>query len=169
MKSRFHQLIHDLILHGPILEDPDTNPFSTKHKDLSRRGLRHQPKKRITCDNRDAPMTRDSISTSLFERDDLRSRLESDYLDLVRRRLPERASAEGWPIRFDHCFMRIALDHAFGGCWYDFVDRSRGPAYRSISDEALGRAIAVAQSLLREDRQYLEAMNRQSLAWRGKA
>jgi hypothetical protein len=88
---------------------------------------------------------------------------------LTRETLPAKASAAGdWPVRFDHCFMRICLDHAFGGCWYDYVDRSKGPAYRIVPEEALRQAIEVARRIKTGGRAALVPLNEQSLRWRGK-
>merc|ERR1712185_577800 len=66
-----------------------------------------------------------------------RSALEEEYLQLMKNTLPALAAKHRWPIRWDHCFMRVALDNAFGSCWYDHVDRKEGPAIRQISDAAM--------------------------------
>ena len=98
-----------------------------------------------------------------------RATLEQRYLELVRDRLPAQAAAAGdWPIRFDHCFMRVVLDHVFGQCWYDAINRKKGPAYRQMSDEQLRCAIDLAEHIERGGRATLEPMNQQSLRWRGK-
>lgn len=94
-----------------------------------------------------------------------RHALEAEWLALTRDTLPALAAARGWPVRADHCFQRILLDHAVGGRWYDHV--ARRPAYRHLADDrlaaavALGRAVAAGQA-------DLHALNRASLAWRGK-
>jgi len=99
-----------------------------------------------------------------------RDAAEREYLRLTREVLPARAAEAGdWPIRFDHCFMRVCLDHAVGGRWYDHVDRKRGPAYRVVPDDVLERATKVARQIEREGRDVLVGLNEQSLAWRGKA
>ncbi len=41
--------------------------------------------------------------------------LQARYLQLTREDLPAAALREGWPVRDDHCFMRIVLDHLFDG------------------------------------------------------
>ncbi|MEM1010981.1 MAG: hypothetical protein AAGI46_02030 [Planctomycetota bacterium] len=98
-----------------------------------------------------------------------RPALEAAWLDLTRDRLPKLAAEAGdWPIRFDHCFMRVCLDHAVGGCWYDHIDRKKGPAYRVASDEVLARAVSVARRIETGGKEALEPLNRQSLVWRGK-
>jgi hypothetical protein len=98
---------------------------------------------------------------------------EARWLALTRRALPaaaEVAAARGepWPIRLDHCFMRVAWDHACGGCWVERVPAGTGPAYRRATDPQLAAAIAAAERMLEGGRPVVEAMNRQSLAWRGK-
>ncbi|MEM8874842.1 MAG: hypothetical protein AAGD32_11365 [Planctomycetota bacterium] len=96
-----------------------------------------------------------------------RAELEATYLRLVREVLPDAAKLRDWPIRFDHCFMRIVLDHLFDGCWYDHLSREQ-PAYRQLSDDQLRTAIRLAERIRDGDDAMLAAMNKQSLRWRGK-
>ena len=86
------------------------------------------------------------------------------WLDLTRRVLPGMAADAGWPIRLDHCFMRVCLDHAYGGVWTAHIPR---PAVRNMDEVALRRAVALAEHI-RDHPQTLPALNRQSLVWRGK-
>ncbi len=72
--------------------------------------------------------------------DDDRLALEARWLHLTRVVLPALASPRGWPIRADHCFMRVLLDHAHGGRWTDHV--ARRPAYAHATTGALARAVA---------------------------
>lgn len=94
-----------------------------------------------------------------------RAALEAEWLELTRRTLPALAGERGWPVRLDHCFQRILLDHAVGGRWYDHV--ARRPAYRHLGQAALARAVALGRDLA-AGRADLTALNRQSLVWRGK-
>jgi hypothetical protein len=94
-----------------------------------------------------------------------REMVEQDWLDLTRIRLPKRAIDERWPLRLDHCFQRILLDDACGGCWYDHIVGR--PAYANAPDAVLSRAIATGKALL-AGAADLTALNAQSLAWRGK-
>ena len=94
-----------------------------------------------------------------------RSDLESRWLHLTREVLPGLAIARGWPVSADHCFQRILLDHAVGGCWYDHV--ARRPAYRHLDADALARAVALGEAAAAGIAD-LPALNAQSLAWRGK-
>ncbi len=74
------------------------------------------------------------------------------------------AAAQRWPIRLDHCFMRVCLDHAMGRRWDEVVAR---PAVRHLSGAELERAVAVAEAI-RDDPARLPALNTASLRWRGK-
>ena len=79
----------------------------------------------------------------------------------------------------DHCFGRIVLDHAVGGCWYDVLDRrsnrsghdasDRRPAFVQLDDERLGAAVALAERIAAEGDPLLRELDARSLAWRGKA
>lgn len=86
----------------------------------------------------------------------------------MREALPAAAGRRRWPIRFDHCFMRVVLDHVVGGCWYDYLDR-RSPAYRQLSDDQLRQAIGLAERIRDGNDDVLREMNAKSLRWRGKA
>lgn len=96
-----------------------------------------------------------------------RTDLQHRYLELVRVVLPERAAQDGWVLRRDHCFGRVLLDDAVGGCWYDVLDR-RHAAYRQLDDERLAHAVAQGERLLREGDALLRGLDAQSLRWRGK-
>ena len=84
------------------------------------------------------------------------------WLELMRGTLPGLADAARWPIRFDHCFMRVCLDHAIGQPWHE---RVRRPAIRNLTDEQLRAAITVADRIV-ADPSALPRLNAQSLAWR---
>ena len=77
--------------------------------------------------------------------------------------MPALAGARNWRVRADHCFQRILLDVATGGVWYAAI--AGRPAYRAASDAQLGRAVELAEAVLRGDAD-LTALNDQSLAWR---
>ena len=62
--------------------------------------------------------------------------------------------------------MRVFLDNACAGHWPDHIDKR--PAYRHATADVLMRAIALAEAVV-DDREDLEALNRRSLVWRGKA
>ncbi len=102
--------------------------------------------------------------TASHDRDELLAR----YRRLVLGDLPERARSEGWVARQDHCFGRIVLDVAVGGCWYDVLDRRRSPAFAQLDDARLQQAVDVAQRMLDEGDPLVRRLNDRSLAWRGK-
>ena len=90
--------------------------------------------------------------------------LRDRYLALTREALPKRAAEEeGWPVRFDHCFMRIALDNTVGGRWTDTV---KVPAYKHLTAEQLTQAIGHAEAMLEGGPPVARALNARSLAWR---
>ena len=91
-----------------------------------------------------------------------REQLVGHWTELMRSVLPGLAVAARWPIRFDHCFMRVCLDHAIGQPWHE---RVRRPAIRHLTDDQLRAAIAVAERIV-ADPSVLPALNAQSIAWR---
>ncbi len=95
-----------------------------------------------------------------------RAALEQRWLTLTRETMPALAAERVWPVRNDHCFQRILLDNAVGGVWYEAV--SKRPAYRHAEAAVLTRAVALGEAVLAGSAD-LVALNRQSLAWRGKS
>ena len=77
--------------------------------------------------------------------------------------MPAAAASRGWPVRLDHCFQRILLDHAAGGPWYAAVEGR--PAYRHAEPALLARAVEAGEAAL-SGAADLPAMNEASLAWR---
>ncbi|WP_179380415.1 GCN5-related N-acetyltransferase [Jannaschia marina] len=100
----------------------------------------------------------------LFAETEARRRLEERWLALTNRELPA-AARPGWPVRLNHCFQRILLDHATGGVWYDAI--AGRPAYLHASDAVLRRAIETGEAVLAGTAD-LDTLNARSLAWRGK-
>ena len=94
-----------------------------------------------------------------------RSALETRWLELTKQTLPALAVKREWPIRYDHCFQRVMLDAACGGCWYDHIPQR--PAYRCASDGILQSAVNLAESVA-SGTIDLKTLNMQSLRWRGK-
>ena len=92
-----------------------------------------------------------------------RAALEARWLQLTRETLPALASVRGWPIRADHCFQRVLLDHATGGVWYDAIPRR--PAYRHASEDVLARAVALGEAVA-AGTAPLAPLNTRSLEWR---
>ena len=96
-----------------------------------------------------------------MSRDD-RAAMVARWTELTREVLPAMAEAQRWPIRLDHCFMRVCLDAALGSPWTAIVDR---PAVRTMSDAQLAASIAVAGSIV-ADPDSLLALNEASLRGR---
>ena len=94
-----------------------------------------------------------------------RDALERRWLTLTRETMPSLAAARGWPVRSDHCFQRILLDNATSGEWYDAI--LQRPAYRHADAAVLACAIDLGEAVIAGSAD-LAALNRQSLAWRGK-
>ncbi|MGF1552781.1 MAG: hypothetical protein ACFBWO_09800 [Paracoccaceae bacterium] len=91
--------------------------------------------------------------------------LRRRWRDLVERRLPEAARERPeWPVRLDHCFARVLLDHVHDRPWREAV---RPPAWRHAEPERLARAIETGEAVL-EGRADLAALNERSLRLRGK-
>ena len=98
-----------------------------------------------------------------------RDELVARYRRLVDVELPAAARAGRWVVVADHCFGRILLDHAVGGCWYDHLDRrTRVPAHRQLSEAQLTGTVAMAERVLAEGDGLLRRLDAQSLGWRGK-
>ncbi|MEM1305845.1 MAG: hypothetical protein AAGG46_13165 [Planctomycetota bacterium] len=93
--------------------------------------------------------------------------LQERYLELTRELLPRAAERGAWRVRNDHCFMRVLLDHACGGCWYDHLDR-RLKAYKQLNTTQLRAAVTLGEQMLEQGEPLVEQHNRQSLRWRGK-
>jgi hypothetical protein len=94
-----------------------------------------------------------------------REEREHRCLALTREVMPGLAAERGWPVRADHCFQRILLDHACGTRWYDAI--AARPAYRHATDSQLDSAFALGEAVVAGEAD-LVALNRQSLAWRRK-
>jgi hypothetical protein len=94
--------------------------------------------------------------------------LRDRYLELTNRTLPELAKQRSFPVKYNHCFQRIILDHLFGGCWYEVLDRKQGPAYKQLTIEQLQQAIAIAEMMIEQPDDYIRQLNQNSLQWRGK-
>ena len=97
---------------------------------------------------------------------DCDAELRARWRDLVERRLPKAARARpDWPVRLDHCFARVLLDAACGRPWREAV---AAPAWRNMPADRLHHAVALGEAVLAGEAD-LPALNRRSLALRGKA
>ena len=84
-------------------------------------------------------------------------------LDAAVARLVARAAVEHWPIRADHCFLRIAYDNAVGAKWDTVHAR---PAYASLPLDRLAAAVDLLARIEADGRAALEPLNAASLAYR---
>ena len=91
-----------------------------------------------------------------------RAALVARWLVLVCDVLPGMAQRCRWPISADHCFMRLCFDTSVGAPWHTIVKQ---PAIRHLTNAQLEAAIAVAEGLVNAP-DTLDALNRQSIAWR---
>ena len=89
-----------------------------------------------------------------------------EYLRWTNVLLPSIAVKRGFPVIKNHCFQRIVLDNLFGGCWYDFLEEGKIPAYRQLSLEQLQAAIVIAQGLSDSPIEHIQALNAKSMQWR---
>ncbi|WP_263381865.1 hypothetical protein [Granulicella arctica] len=87
------------------------------------------------------------------------------FKELTEQTLPALARQRHWPIRLDHCFKRICLDHAFEDIWYKHLAR---PAEKHLTGEPLTRTLRCAEDLAEGDLSLLNIRNQASLRYRGK-
>lgn len=93
------------------------------------------------------------------------SALRGRWLELVRTELPEAArSRSDWPVRLDHCFARIILDHVCGRPWREVLP---SPAYKHLNADQLTLAVRTAEAI-KSGAADLTGLNRASLQARGK-
>lgn len=79
---------------------------------------------------------------------------------------PAAAKAGGYPIRLNHCFLRVVYDNLFGARWQTKLAKGK-PAIRQLTDAQLERAIEIGQAVI-DDKATCVELNRKSLDWRGK-
>ena len=92
--------------------------------------------------------------------------LKRELLDLANLDFPERARRGGYPIRLNHCFLRVVYDHLFEKKWQDVLNAKK-PAIHQLDETQLRRAIQLGHEVM-ADRESCEIMNERSLVWRGK-
>jgi len=92
--------------------------------------------------------------------------LVTHYAVLTKETMPElaRTTHRHWPVRNDHCFQRIVLDTVCGGVWYDHLAR---PAYKHLARAQAMQAVSLCTDII-DGTADLNALNKQSLVWRGK-
>ena len=92
--------------------------------------------------------------------------LITTYMNLTKEVLPSLARNDqtDWPVREDHCFQRIVLDHVCGGVLYEHLDR---PAYKNLTNAQAKTAVQLCHDIA-GGQADLKQLNKQSLIWRGK-
>ena len=73
-----------------------------------------------------------------------------------------RADSEDYPVRFDHCFRRIAYDYAVGQKWDEVIE---SPFYKNASGAQLRRAVQALETMIRQP-EKADELNEQSLSYR---
>ena len=95
-----------------------------------------------------------------------RTQLVQKIRHLAEQTLPALARYDDrYPVRFDHCFKRIAFDRAVGARWDAAVER---PFYRHATDQQLRRAVRVLRQMADRPRRAV-TLNRRSLRFREEA
>lgn len=89
-----------------------------------------------------------------------------EFLHYAKNVLPSIASTKKntWPIRHDHCFIRVILDNICNCAWYDSIP---SPAYKNLTDEQACAALNLAKQIANES-VSLYALNQRSKQWRKK-
>jgi hypothetical protein len=95
-----------------------------------------------------------------------REALKDELRELANDTFPAVARREGYPIVFNHCFLRVVYDHLFQQQWQKVLGTKK-PAIHQLDETQLRRAIALGREMI-ADRRACEIMNRRSLEWRGK-
>lgn len=85
---------------------------------------------------------------------------------LANEEFPAAARAGGYPVVFNHCFLRIVYDNLFGDQWQNKLPGGKA-AIHQLSPEQLERAIYIGEAIT-EDAELCRELNRRSLGWRGK-
>ena len=90
--------------------------------------------------------------------------LKSQLLHMANVEFPKVAKEEGYPIYFNHCFLRVVYDTLFEAKWQN-VFKPKGSAIHALSNEQLTKAVAIGEKIL-SDRDYLISQNEISKAYR---
>ena len=93
----------------------------------------------------------------------LRARLRT----MAREEFPAAARGGGYPVRFDHCFLRIVYDNLFDAPWRSVLPQGR-PAIEQLDRAQLARALEIGRAIT-DDPEECRRLNARSLHLRGKA
>lgn len=92
---------------------------------------------------------------------ELKNRLRT----LANETFPAAARSGNYPVRFNHCFLRIVYDNLLGDQWQNVL--GKGPAIHQLSQEQLDQAVQLGRRII-EDPKLCEELNLRSLEFRGK-
>lgn len=92
--------------------------------------------------------------------------LKDRLRQLANEDFPRAARSGGYPVRYNHCFLRIVYDNLFGCKWREALP-GKTPAIHQLTDEQLRRAIALGEEVI-ADPDLARELNDRSLRWRGK-
>lgn len=79
---------------------------------------------------------------------------------------PQAARSGDYPVRFNHCFLRIVYDNLFDAPWREILPKGR-PAVEQLDRHQLRRAIEIGRDVI-DDPAACRRLNARSLALRGK-
>lgn len=85
---------------------------------------------------------------------------------LANEAFPAAARGGGYPIRFNHCFLRVVYDNLFGARWNTVLPPGK-PAIHQLTEEQLEQAIEIGEEVI-ADADVCRRLNEQSLRYRGK-
>ena len=92
--------------------------------------------------------------------------LKAQLREQANERFPAAAKTGGYPIRFNHCFLRVVYDTLFGAQWQTVLPKGK-PAIHQLSEDQLRQALRIGEAVI-ADPETCKALNRQSLIYRGK-
>ena len=92
--------------------------------------------------------------------------LKDELRRLANEDFPRVARRDGYPIVFNHCFLRVVYDNLFGAKWQEVLNGKK-PAIHQLDETQLRRAVELGRQVM-ADRETCEILNRRSLRWRGK-
>ena len=93
--------------------------------------------------------------------------LRARLLALANDEFPAAAKTGGYPVRFNHCFLRIVYDNLFGAQWQTVLPKGKA-AYKQLNAGQLADAIELGERVI-ADPETCRVLNDRSLAWRGKS
>lgn len=78
---------------------------------------------------------------------------------------PAAARSGDYPIRFNHCFLRVVYDNLFGTKWQTVLSPGQ-PAIHQLTGEQLEEALRIGRRVI-DDPEVCRALNQRSLVFRG--